>query len=292
MLGTRLSEEPYRASDKRLLASVASQAGIAMRSITLAEKMAETMEAERRATQEMDIARQVQSKLLPQKAPTLKTLDYAGARIQARAVGGDYYDYLDLGEGRVGFVLADVAGKGISAALLMANLQAHLRSQAVLVAKDLPSTLRSVNRLFYEATEPNKYATLFLGVYDDATRRLRYANCGHNPPVLLRAGRADRVELLTSTATVLGLFETWECEIAEICLHPGDTLAMCTDGVLEAANPEGEEFGEKGLVATLRSNPQLPAIALLEAVVRAVKQYAPGEQADDLTLLIARAKNP
>jgi phosphoserine phosphatase RsbU/P len=97
----------------------------------------------------------------------------------------------------------------------------------------LSSTLQSVNRLFYEATEPNKNATLFLGVYDDTTRRLRYANCGHNPPVLLRA---DRVELLTSTATVLGLFETWECDIAEICLHPGDTPAICTDGVLEAAN--------------------------------------------------------
>jgi len=196
---------------------------------------------------------------------------------------------LDLGEGRVGFVLADVAGKGISAALLMANLQAHLRSQSALVAKDLPGTLRSVNRLFYEATEPNKYATLFLGVYDDTTRRLRYANCGHNPPVLLRP---DRVELLTSTATVLGLFETWECETAEICLHPGDTLAICTDGVLEATNPEGEEFGEEGLVATLHSNPQLPASALLEAVVAAVKQYAPGEQADDLTLVIAKATNP
>ncbi len=288
VLGPRLSEEPYSGEDKRLLDLVANQAGTALENIGMAEKMAERLEAERRVEQEMDIARQVQSKLLPQKSPALQTLDYAGTCIQARAVGGDYYDFLDLGEGRVGFVLADVAGKGISAALLMANLQAHLRSQSALVAKDLSSTLQSVNRLFYEATEPNKYATLFLGVYDDATRRLRYANCGHNPPVLLRP---DRVELLTSTATVLGLFETWECDIAEICLHPEDTLAICTDGVLEAANPAGEEFGEDGLVATLRSNAQLPASALLEAVVAAVKLYAPGEQADDLTLLIARARH-
>jgi sigma-B regulation protein RsbU (phosphoserine phosphatase) len=288
VLGPRLSEETYSGEDKRLLDLVANQAGTALENIGMAEKMAETLEAERRVAQEMDIARQVQSKLLPQKAPPLKTLDYAGACIQARAVGGDYYDFLDLGEGRVGFVLADVAGKGISAALLMANLQAHLRSQSALVAKDLRSTLQSVNRLFYEATEPNKYATLFLGVYDDATRTLNYANCGHNPPVLLRI---DRVELLTSTATVLGLFEIWDCDIAEICLHPGDTLAICTDGVLEAANPEGEEFGEAGLIATLRSNMQLPASALLEAVIAAVNRYAPGEQADDLTLLIAKAKS-
>ena len=289
VLGPRLSEEPYSGEDKRLLDLVANQAGTALENIGMAEKMAETLETERRAAQEMDIARQVQSKLLPQKAPALETLDYAGACIQARAVGGDYYDFLDLGEGRVGFVLADVAGKGISAALLMANLQAHLRSQSALLAKDLPSTLQSVNRLFFESTEPNKYATLFLGVYDDVTRCLHYANCGHNPPVLLRA---DSVELLTSTATVLGLFESWECETAEICLHPEDTLAICTDGVLEATNPEGEEFGEEGLVATLRSNPQLSASALLEAVVATVKQYAPGEQADDLTLVIARATNP
>lgn len=287
-LGPRLCEEPYSGEDKRLLDLVANQAGTALENIGMAEQMAGRLEAEHRATQEMDIARQVQSKLLPQKSPALQTLDYAGTCIQARAVGGDYYDFLDLGEGRVGFVLADVAGKGISAALLMANLQAHLRSQSALVAKDLSSTLQSVNRLFYEATEPNKYATLFLGVYDDTTRRLRYVNCGHNPPVLLRA---DRVELLTSTATVLGLFETWECDIAEVCLHPGDTLAICTDGVLEAADPEGKEFGEEGLVATLRSNPQLPASTLLEAVVAAVKQYAPGEQADDLTLLIAQARH-
>lgn len=171
----------------------------------------------------------------------------------------------------------------------MANLQAHLRSQSALIAKDLPSTLQSVNRLFYEATESSKYATLFLGVYDDATRCLRYANCGHNPPVLLRAAG---VELLTGTATVLGLFETWECEIAEIYLRPGDILAICTDGVLEAANPAGEEFGEEGLIVILRSNSHLPASALLEAVLAAVKEYAPGEQADDLTLLVARVKNP
>ena len=162
-------------------------------------------------------------------------------------------------------------------------------SEAAGPLRELVRRLDSVNRLFYEATEPNKYATLFLGVYDDATRRLRYVNCGHNPPVLLGA---DRVELLTSTATVLGLFETWECDIAEICLHPGDTLAICTDGVLEAADPEGKEFGEEGLVATLRSNPQLPARApYWRPWLAAVKQYAPGEQADDMTLLIARARH-
>ena len=141
VLGPRLSEEPYSASDKRLLASVASQAGIAMRSITLAEKMAESMEAERRAAQEMQIARQVQSRLLPQQAPSLSTLDCAGKCIQTREVGGDYYDFLDFGSGRLGLVLADISGKGMSAALLMANLQANLRGQYALALEDIPRLL-------------------------------------------------------------------------------------------------------------------------------------------------------
>ena len=202
-------------------------------------------------------------------------------------MGGDYYDFLDLGTGRVGFVLADVAGKGISAALLMANLQAHLRSQTVLVNLDFAKTLQQVNRLFFESTEANKYATLFIGLYEDADRRLRYINCGHNAPVLLRA---NRVEKLDSTATVLGMFEEWNCSIAETCLNSGDLLAICTDGVLEAANSSGQEFGEEGLIAALYEHCQHDVPSLLQAVIDDVRKFAPGEQADDLTLLIARAK--
>jgi sigma-B regulation protein RsbU (phosphoserine phosphatase) len=287
VLGPRLSEEPYSGEDRRLLDSVANQAGGALENIGLAESMAESLEAERRARQEMDIARQVQSKLLPQKAPVLKTLDYAGACIQARAVGGDYYDFLDLGEGRVGFVLADVAGKGISAALLMANLQAHLRSQSAIVSRDFSQTLERVNRMFFESTDSNAYATLFIGVYEDETRDLRYVNCGHNPPVILHG---EQVKRLHGTTTVLGMFEDWRCEVAGTCLHPNDILAICTDGVLEAANAGGDEFGEVGLVAALRSGRERKAQELLESVIAAVKQFAPGEQADDLTLLIAKAK--
>ncbi len=176
VLGPRLSEEPYSASDKRLLASVATQAGVAMRSITLAEKMAEKMEAERRTEQEMQIARQVQSRLLPQQAPSLKTLDCSGKCIQTRAVGGDYYDFLDFGSGRLGLVLADISGKGMSAALLMANLQANLRGQYALALGDAAGLLRSVNHLFYRNTETSHYATMFFAIYDDGTRRLRYVN--------------------------------------------------------------------------------------------------------------------
>ena len=203
VLGPRLSEEPYSREDKRLLASAASQSGVAIENIGLAEKMADSLEAERRAKQEMEIARQVQSRLLPQQMPSLKTLDCCGKCIQTRAVGGDYYDFLDFGSGRLGLVLADISGKGMSAALLMANLQASLRGQYALALVDVPRLLRSVKHLFYRNTESSHYATMFFAIYDDGTQRLRYVNCGHNPAILMRAN--GDLERLTATATVLGL---------------------------------------------------------------------------------------
>jgi sigma-B regulation protein RsbU (phosphoserine phosphatase) len=137
VLGQRMSEEPYSSEDKRLLASVASQAGIALESIRLAEKVAERTEAERRAAIEMQVAKEVQDQLLPQSAPVLQTLECAGRCIQTRAVGGDYYDFLELRPQHVGLVLGDVSGKGISAALLMANLQANLRSRCTVSSGDI-----------------------------------------------------------------------------------------------------------------------------------------------------------
>lgn len=288
VLGPRLSEEPYSNEDKLLLGSVASQAGVTLESISLAERMAERMEADRRAAQEMEIAREVQRKLLPQECPRLETFDYCGTCIQARAVGGDYYDFVDFGSGHVGFVLADIAGKGISGALLMANLQASLGGQYALAQQDLARLLSAVNRLFYKNTESNHYATMFFGLYDDATRKLRYANCGHNPPLLLhREGAAER---LMATATVLGAFENWECSIAEVQLAPGDVLAIYTDGITEAANAAAEEFGEERLLRLLQASRNLTPAQLLEKVLAGVQQFSPGEQGDDLTLIVGRAR--
>src|SRR5260221_7969162 len=147
---------------------------------------AQGAEAERRATRELEIARQVQARLFPQLAPPLTTLEYAGICVQARKVGGDYYDFLDLGDDRFGFVVGDVSGKGMAAALLMANLQANLRSQCAIAARDLPRVMRAVNRLFFDNTPESAYATLFFGEYDDRTRRLSYLNCGHLAGLVLR----------------------------------------------------------------------------------------------------------
>jgi serine phosphatase RsbU (regulator of sigma subunit) len=185
-------------------------------------------------------------------------------------------------------VLADISGKGISAALLMANLQANLRSQYALALDDLAALLRSVNHLLYESTAPNHYATLFFAMYDDATRRLRYANCGHNPPALLRAsGELDR---LSPTAPVIGLFEEWSCTVTDTRIEAGDTLVIFTDGVTEAMRGEYEEFGEERLFETIRAHPDAPPPALLNATVSAVKAFSGTSQSDDLTLVIARGR--
>jgi hypothetical protein len=238
--------------------------------------------------QEIAVARTVQSRLFPQEMPPLQTLDYDGDCIQARIVGGDYYDFFDLAAGEVAFVLADISGKGVAAALLMANLQGSLRSHAGIGSRDLPRWLASVNRHFYRHTENNHYASLFLACYNDGPRILRYVNCGHNPPLLLRQSGA--VEKLEPTATVLGLFRDWTCCVAEKRLDPGDILCSYTDGVTEATGLEGEEFGEARLLDVVRQNRQHRAAALLRDVEYAVRQFREGEQEDDLTLVIARGR--
>ncbi len=248
--------------------------------------LADKLEQERRTAQELEIAKQVQARLFPQSLPPLRSLDYSGVCIQAREVGGDYYDFLSLGPQRLGLVIGDISGKGIAAALLMANLQANLRSQFVTAWDDPARFLQSVNQLFYQNTIDSAYATLFFAEYDDRMRRLRYANCGHYSALLLRSN--GPVECLDSTATVLGLFGDWECAIEERQLDFGDVLAFYTDGVTESFNDGGEEFGEDRLVDALRQHRNLPSQAIVSSVIDEVRKFSPDEQHDDITLMVAK----
>jgi serine phosphatase RsbU (regulator of sigma subunit) len=250
--------------------------------------VAERLESERRAAHELEIARQVQARLFPQRLPPSGTLEYSGLCIQARQVGGDYYDFLNLGQERLGLVVGDIAGKGIAAALLMANLQANLRSQCA-IASDQPARfLRSVNQLFYENTTDSAYATLFFAEYDDKLRRLRYANCGHLCGLLLRSD--DTLERLPATGTALGLFAEWDCAIEERQLCAGDSFVLYTDGVTESFSEAGEEFGEERLVEALRRSRGSASGTLLASIVDDVRRFSPHEQHDDITLIAARCK--
>jgi serine phosphatase RsbU (regulator of sigma subunit) len=234
----------------------------------------------------LEIAKQVQARLFPQTLPPLKTLEYAGVCIQARKVGGDYYDFLDLGKERLGFVIGDISGKGIAAALLMANLQANVRSQCAIALDQLQRLMCSVNQLFCDNTPDGSFATFFFAEYDDTTGRLRYANCGHLPALILRGD--DSVERLNATATVLGVFKEWECEIGEHQLFPGDLLALDTDGITESYDSEDEQFGEERLLESLRRDRKCSSQATLGSVVEDVRRFSPHEQHDDITLIIAK----
>jgi serine phosphatase RsbU (regulator of sigma subunit) len=251
-------------------------------------QLAEKAEAERRGAQEVAIAKQVQARLFPQRLPPIETLEYAGVCIQARQVGGDYYDFLDLGHGRFGLVIADISGKGIAAALLMANLQANLRSQCAIALDQPERWLGSVNQLFHQSTDESAYATLFFAEYDDQTRRLRYANCGHLAGLIIRSD--NRVERLDATGTVLGLFKDWECAISERMLFPKDLLVLYTDGITESFNEGGDEFGEPRLVQALRKIRDKPAKTVIASIVDEVRRFSRQEQNDDITLIVAKGR--
>jgi len=251
---------------------------------------AQRLEAERRAAQEIEIAKQVQARLFPQIQPPAKTLEYTGLCLQARQVGGDYFDFLDLGQQHLGLVIGDVSGKGIAAALLMANLQANVRSQYALALTHPELFLRSVNRLFYENTVDSAFASLFFAEYDDESQCLRYANCGHLAGFIVSSDHTCR--RLESTGTLLGLFRNWDCQINEVKLAPGDLLSLYTDGVTEALNERGEEFGEELLIQRLCQYRDQSCQTAAEAITSEVRSLSPGDQYDDITLILAKCRSP
>jgi sigma-B regulation protein RsbU (phosphoserine phosphatase) len=236
------------------------------------------------ARHDLDRARNVQRRLMPQSAPGLKTLECAALSVPASEIGGDYYDFLDAGAGRLAFLLADVSGKGVAAGLLMAHLRASFHSQSAATLAEPADAIRSVNNLFVESSAPDEYATLFYGVYHEGLKRLRYINCGHLAPILIRASGA--IERLAPTTTVLGLFAGMALTEASIDLNPGDTLLLFSDGITEAANPAGDEFGEDCLPPFMRG--ALPSIPT--RILDAVRTFSPGAPSDDRTALCLRAR--
>jgi phosphoserine phosphatase RsbU/P len=241
---------------------------------------------------EIHIAEEVQQRLLPQAPPHLATLECAGVCRPARGVGGDYFDYLPLPASRIGVAVGDVSGKGLSAALLMASLQGVLRSFASIRGEGASEVVADTNRQICRLTETNRFVTLFFGIYDDAKRELDCVNAGHNPPLLLRAqdGGAP-LERLTSDGTVIGLFPRALWKQQKLKLGAGDLLLAYTDGIVEAPNPQEEEFGEERLQSAIRRHRELPLPALCDAILNDVAIFLDGAPApDDLTLLAMRGK--
>jgi len=289
--GQKRSEEPYSKSDIRVLSSVAAQTGLAIENAELTTAFAAEMAQRERLAREVEIAREVQERLFPQTLPDIAGLDYDGMCRTALGVGGDYYDFLSLSNGRLGFAVADVAGKGISAALLMASLQASLRGESG-HGSDLAALMTNLNRRVFEASSNNRYATFFYAEYSPETRMLQYVNAGHNPPVLMRRSGSDwDVRILEASGTVVGLLAASTYEQASVQLIPGDYLVAFTDGVSEAMNAADEEWGEERLTETIRAcaESSLPASQTMRRILSAADTFVSGaKQHDDMTLVVLR----
>jgi sigma-B regulation protein RsbU (phosphoserine phosphatase) len=260
------------------------------------EKLVAVAKEKERLQAELELAREVQAQLYPKALPRLKTLRLTASCSPARMVSGDYFDYQTLTDHRVAIALGDVAGKGISAALLMATVGSSLRTQlrscleGVPEAQnvDLPTSqlVGQLNKQIYNDTAPEKYLTFYFGIYDDDTGLLTYTNAGHLPPLVIRDGQAIRLEV---NGTVVGAFPFAQYNESSIKLETGDLLVCYTDGITEPENDYGEMFGEDRLIDVLVKNTDRPEEQMLDAVMEAVRQWTGSpELQDDMTMLLAR----
>jgi predicted permease len=296
LLGDRPNRSGFSAHEKQVLRASADQFALMIENARLTDRVVE-QETLRR---DIALASDVQRRLLPDTPPRAECADFAAVSLPARRIGGDYYDFVELGDGRIGIALADVSGKGVPAALIMSVVQASLRIISSGGDVPPPRLVADINRFVYRSTPASKYATFFYAQLDERRRQLRYVNAGHNAPYLLRAGRRTtagstsmppQIEELTVGGTVVGMFPETEYEEATVELFPGDVLLAFTDGVPEAHNPENEEFGEERLQALLRQTAALPANEISARITAEMNNWIrDAEQYDDLTFIVMKVR--
>jgi sigma-B regulation protein RsbU (phosphoserine phosphatase) len=286
VLGPKLSEEPYSGADLRLLQSVASQTALALENSVLLTRLSAEAARRERLNRDLEIAGEVQQRLFPQSYPAVEGIDYYGYCRPALGIGGDYYDFVQLRNGKLGIAIGDISGKGVAAALLMANLQASLRGQTLAGVSDLSALMCNINQMMYEASSSNRYATFFYGEYCPQTRRLDFVNAGHNAPFVLRGGNCLRLE---ACGPVVGLLKQVEYEQTHIDLEHGDVLLGFTDGISEAMTTGEEEWEEERLLEALRHSRNCPAKEIVTSIFDAADSFTKGAtQYDDMTLVVLK----
>ena len=267
----------------------AGQTALAQEVARLTTAIGREMAQRERLNRELEIAREVQEHLFPQQLPPVLGLDYCGQCQPAREVGGDYYDFLELADGRLGIAIGDVSGKGVGAALMMASLEASLRAVASVV-DDPAELMERVNSLIYQASASNRFATLFYAQYEPTTRRMSYVNAGHNPPVVVRncAGPC-RVSRLETGGPVIGLLPHRSYERGVFLCEARDLMVLFTDGVSESMNGRDEEWGEERLIELAKTCHGLSALEGMRRILAAAQAFAAGaSQHDDMTLVVLR----
>jgi sigma-B regulation protein RsbU (phosphoserine phosphatase) len=274
--------EGFSDDDQRLLAIIASESAQVIENARLAEKEKALLHVQ----EELRLAYEIQTNLLPKEAPLLAGYDIAGKSIPAKEVGGDYFDFLAVEEHKLAFCLGDVSGKGLPAAMLMANLQAAVRGQAM-AGTSLTDCLERANTLLFHNTSPEKFATLFFGCLDTASHVLHYCNAGHIHPFLIKTdGENQRLE---TGGMVLGCLDGIPFAEEETGLEKGDTLVVFSDGISEAINDAGEEFGEARVSELAMANRDSSASELIERILQRVGAHAGKQpQMDDMTLVVVK----
>jgi putative ABC transport system permease protein len=294
LAGERLPRSDFSADEREVLRTSADQFALVIENARLTDRVVE-QETLRR---DIALASEVQRRLLPDAPPRADGVEFAAASVPARRIGGDYYDFVELRGHGIGIALADVSGKGVAAALIMSVVQASLR--LISSEGDVPPSrlVARMNECIYRSTPASKYATFFYAQLDEP-RRLRYVNAGHNAPYLLRAASRStagaappEIEELSTGGTVVGLFPEMEYEEATVELRSGDVLLAFTDGVPEAHDPEGEEFGEERLRQLLRRTAHLPANEIGARLSDEMKNWiGDAEQYDDLTFIVMKVRS-
>ena len=284
VLGPPHGRDSYSRAERRILDSAADVLALMMENARLNARELEQEKLRR----DLELAVEVQRRLLPRRPPRTPIGTLAAFTLPARRVGGDYYDFVDLPGGELGIAIADVSGKGIAAALLMSVVQASLRLMSVESGSSCATLATKMNRFLYGSTAGNKYATFFYAQVDPAARSVKFVNAGHNPPYLVRrtANGAEALQLKAG-GTVLGLFPETDYEAGEVPLCPGDVLVAFTDGVPEALNVQGEDFGEPRLEALLIASLGCTADEIVNRLTAAMRDWTAGaEQHDDLTFIV------
>jgi sigma-B regulation protein RsbU (phosphoserine phosphatase) len=274
----------------------AAQTALAREVARLTAAIGREMAQRERLNRELEIAREVQEHLFPQRLPPVPGLDYCGHCRPAREVGGDYYDFLELSDGRLGIAIGDVSGKGVGAALMMASLEASLRALAPVV-RDLADLMGRVSSLVCQASAANRFATLFYAEYNPAARQLTYVNAGHNPPLVLRDAPRNappdnnggcEVMRLEIGGPVIGLFPG-PYQRGVFSHEAGDLVVLFTDGVSESMNVRDEEWGEERLIEFVKTCHGLSAMEGTSRILAAAQSFAGGApQHDDMTLVVLR----
>jgi sigma-B regulation protein RsbU (phosphoserine phosphatase) len=281
----KMGIEGFTAEDQRMLSIIATQSAQVVENARLYDEE----QALKQIEEELKFATEIQLNLLPKANPQIEGYDIAGKSIPAKEVGGDYYDFIKIDDNSLVICLGDVSGKGMPAAMLMSNLQATLRGQA-LFTTSAGECMSRANKLIYRSTDQQKFATLFYGILNSNSDSFHFSNAGHDPPFLISEGK--EIQRLTKGGTVLGFLDDYSFEEDSITLDQDNVIVIFSDGITEALNEKDEEFGEERLLEVVNSNLNESALKIIDQVFESVKSYVNGmPQSDDITIVVIKKSN-